>query len=475
MSTADCIADLEAERDDALAALSVVTRVFAIGSDAPTLNACAQAIVEAVRGELAAEECALCLRGASGALLMIGFSAQADRLGGPRDGSSTAGLVALGQLQGEGNEPRCFAVAPEGGFTTISFDALQGAGAVAVPFACGDGPGGVLLARWLVAPPMRFGRAAKLRLIGSGVGQAIGLARDREGHARVATALEAELVTVRGSVVEHEQDLRSSTERIESLAAELVRANRVKHEFLATMSHELRTPLAAILGFGGLLRDGTAGELQREQSQMLDRVLSSARHLHVMIDDVLFFVECECDRVRVEQEELATADVVADVLTAFPVLPRADRVAFDVEIAPGAGRLLIDRRLGRRLLFHLLSNAFKFTSSGSIHLAIAPDPSGGVCIRLQDTGVGIPAPRLDAIFDAFTQGDSSTTRRYDGMGLGLTLVQRCVRLMGGTVHVDSTLDHGTVVTVTLPGALDAPVVAPRRSGPAAFASTAALD
>ena len=450
MSMSTYVSDLEAERDDALAALSAVTRLFAIGAEAPSLDAAGPEIAEAVRAELVAEECALCVRQSSGALTLIGFATQSARLGGPTSGTNPTGLVALGQLVGDTTAPRCFAAAVDGGFSAIAFEALQGAGAVALPFSCGDGPTGVLLARWLVAPPIRFGRVAKLQLIGSGIGQALGMIRDREGRGRLVTTLEAKLGTVRAVASTHEYALRSSTERLEEMARELVRASRVKHEFLATMSHELRTPLNAILGFSGLLREGVAGALSTAQTDMLDSVLGSSRNLHALIEDILFFVECECDRVGVLRESVMTAALVDEVRATLPAAATASGVTLDVEIAPAADRLVIDPQLGRRILFHLLGNACKFTARGHIRVAIAADGADGVLVTVSDSGAGIPPDRLDAIFDVFTQGDSSSTRRYEGIGLGLTLVQRCVGLLGGTVRVESTVAVGTTVYVALP-------------------------
>jgi signal transduction histidine kinase len=450
---ANCLDDLETERDDALATLSAVTRLFAIGAESASVNDAAHLIAEAVRGELAAEACAVCLHGGPDELTMIGFATQAARLGSAPDVAATTGLVALGRLAAVGAEPRCFVVAPDGGFAPIAFDALAGAGAVVLPFAAGDGGAGVVLARWLIAPPMRTGRAAKMRLIATAVGQALGVVSDREGRARVVASLERELGT-------RESERRASTTQVEHLTSELVRASKVKQLFLATMSHELRTPLNIILGFSELLRDGQAGALLPAQSELLDGVLRSSRNLHALIDDILFYVECECDRVHVVREVLSTRELVDEALAALPAPADAKRVSLRVQIAAAASWLRVDAKLARRMLFHLLQNAFKFTSAGSVDLSVAESDDGTIVIAVRDTGAGIPSEQLAAIFEAFTQGDGSSTRRFEGIGLGLTLVHRCARLLGGTVRVESAVGAGTTVRVTLPWAAVAADAAP---------------
>jgi signal transduction histidine kinase len=125
-----------------------------------------------------------------------------------------------------------------------------------------------------------------------------------------------------------------------------------------------------------------------------------------------------------------------------------------VEIAPQAGVLSVDEAVVRRLLCHLLSNAFKFTHDGGVTVAIRPgDEAGSVVIVVRDTGIGIPPERVDEMFELFQQADASTTRQHNGLGMGLTLVQRCVRLLAGDVSVESEPGRGSEFRVRIPDAL----------------------
>jgi signal transduction histidine kinase len=223
------------------------------------------------------------------------------------------------------------------------------------------------------------------------------------------------------------------------------------------VSHELRTPLNAILGYTGLVREGLAGPVAPEQANLHDRVLTNTRSLNALIDDILFFVQLEADRVTVKAETASTTQLIEDTLATIPEPAGRDAVALTIQVDPDASRLHLDPALFRRLLFHLLSNAFKFTSSGEVHVSVRPSgDAGGIVLAVRDTGVGIPADRIQDVFELFAQGDSSTTRRYSGMGMGLTLVQRCVRLLGGDVAVDSRQGEGSEFRIHLPDALADP-------------------
>ena len=257
--------------------------------------------------------------------------------------------------------------------------------------------------------------------------------------------LEGELGVGRRALPDQQQSLRGHEENIRALTQGLIHSNRVKREFLGTVSHELRTPLNAILGYTALVRDGAAGTLSGEQATLLDRVLSNTRSLNTLIDDILFFVQLEADRVPILRDQVHTAALVEAVM--------AERVPLRMAIAPEAAIMCVDEALLRRLLFHLLSNAFKFTSAGEVTGVVsAGEERGSAVLAVRDTGVGIPPERVSELF---APGDSSDTRRHDGLGLGigLTLVQRCVRLLGGEVTVESQPGVGSEFRVRLPDAL----------------------
>src|SRR6185503_16313372 len=313
----------------------------------------------------------------------------------------------------------------------------------------GGEAGGALVLHALACPAQTFARARALGLVAEIVGQVLTIARMRESVVELCTDLEGELGVTRRVLSDHQQSLRSHEENIHTLTQALIRSNRVKREFLGAVSHELRTPLNAILGYTSLMRDGMAGRVTDEQTTILDRVLSNTRNLNWLIDDILFFVQIEADRVLIRRERVALAELIETVVSELPDVPGQTRVPLRVEIAPAAAVLHVDGSLVRRLLFHLLGNAFKFTAEGEVRVTVRPGEGRG-------TGVGIPPERLDDIFELFAQADASTTRRFNGLGMGLTLVQRCVRLLGGDVAVESTLQGGSEFRVHIPDAVGAP-------------------
>jgi signal transduction histidine kinase len=192
-------------------------------------------------------------------------------------------------------------------------------------------------------------------------------------------------------------------------------------------------------------------------------VLTNTRSLNALIDDILFFVQLEADRVLVQPETVPTSQLIEDTLATIAEPAGRDAVALTIQVDPDASRLHVDGALFRRLLFHLLSNAFKFTSNGEVYVSVRPaDEAGGVVLTVRDTGVGIPVDRIQEVFELFAQGDSSTTRRYSGLGMGLTLVQRCVRLLSGDVAVESRPGEGSEFRVHLPDVLAEPATDARR-------------
>ena len=217
--------------------------------------------------------------------------------------------------------------------------------------------------------------------------------------------------------------------------------------------HELRTPLNAILGYASLMREGVGGSVNDEQSGFLDRVLGSTRHLNTLIDDILFFVQLEADRVLVRSERVRTERLLDQVLAMIPGLPEPEHVQVRIDVDPRVASMQVDGDLVRRVLFHLVGNALKFTSRGEVLITVSPGEGDAATITVRDTGVGIEPERLQQVFDLFAQGDSSTTRRYNGLGIGLTLVARCVRLLGGEVTARSEPGVGSEFRVFLPGVL----------------------
>jgi signal transduction histidine kinase len=361
--------------------------------------------------------------------------------------------VTLAGLVGTSVEPTCFRRDPDGGFTAVPPAELETEGFTALPFSVGDERSGVIVLHTVVAPGQQFGRIQGVALLADMVGHALTVARTRDAVERLCDKLSLELGLSRRKLTESDQTLRAREDSIARLARELLRSNSVKTEFLATVSHELRTPLNAILGYSELLYDGHMGTLSTDQVEATGRVLRAARNLHLRVDDILFFVQMDADSVVVRQEPVRVDRVIDDVVAALADRPSPETVGLRVVIDPATSTIATDGALLRRILFHLLGNAFKFTEKGNVVLTVRPgERPEDVAIRVRDSGVGIPAERLRAIFEAFVQADQSDARRFDGLGMGLALVQRAAQLLGGQVSVESAPGKGSEFSVLLPGA-----------------------
>ncbi|HEX5577617.1 MAG TPA: MASE1 domain-containing protein [Gemmatimonadaceae bacterium] len=227
-------------------------------------------------------------------------------------------------------------------------------------------------------------------------------------------------------------------------------ANRAKAGFLAAVSHELRTPLNAITGYVDLLEMELDGPLTAKQHAALARISDSRRHLLRLIEDVLGFAQVEVGRLSLDIQPVRVADVVTSIEPMVAAELRRKGVTLRVEDGQPELSALADPDKLRQVLLNLVTNAIKFTeANGSITLA-ADDAKDQVRISVSDTGIGIPTEQLARVFDPFFQVHQGATRKYGGVGLGLSIVREVVTAMQGDVSIDSAPGKGTTVTVSLP-------------------------
>jgi two-component system, sensor histidine kinase len=233
-------------------------------------------------------------------------------------------------------------------------------------------------------------------------------------------------------------------------------ANRAKSDFLANMSHEIRTPMNGVLGMVELALDGIMPATQREH---LDTIRISAELLLTIIDDVLDFSKIEAGALHVDPVPTHLATLIRGVVESFELRACQKGLRLECHLEPSLPAVVVvDPGRLRQVLVNLVGNALKFTSQGSVTLAIrtegaAPDGRTRLLFVIRDTGIGIVEDRLDAIFQPFTQADNSMTRKFGGTGLGLTICARLVSLMDGTVVARSTVGEGSEFIVNLPVAL----------------------
>ena len=230
-------------------------------------------------------------------------------------------------------------------------------------------------------------------------------------------------------------------------------ANRTKSAFLANMSHELRTPMNAIIGYSEMLMEEATDLGQGAFISDLQKIHSSGKNLLSLINDILDLSKIESGKMTVFCETIDLITMIRDVADGVQPLVQKNRNRLEIEIQPRLGEIHSDLTKIRQTLFNLLSNASKFTEDGTIRLSVASGDENGtkkLKLSVTDSGIGISPEQMERLFEAFTQADESTTRKYGGTGLGLTISREFCRMLGGDITAESVVGKGSTFTVTLP-------------------------
>jgi protein-histidine pros-kinase len=264
--------------------------------------------------------------------------------------------------------------------------------------------------------------------------------------------LETEEGTLVSSAIRDISERKRIENALQEKNIELEKANQSKDRFLASMSHELRTPLNAILGFAGTLLMRLPGPLTEDQERQLKTVQMSARHLLSLINDLLDVTKIESGKIEYRPELLNCRNIVRDVAESLRPLAEQKGLRYEVNVPDSELMIRTDPRMLSQVLLNLVTNAIKFTDAGSVQVMLAQrqDADGTMMeLRVTDTGVGINEEDRDKLFQAFSQLDSSSTRRYEGTGLGLYLSQKLAALLGGKILCDSVGGKGSTFTMLL--------------------------
>lgn len=251
--------------------------------------------------------------------------------------------------------------------------------------------------------------------------------------------------------------------QLEEKNKQLEQANRLKAEFLANMTHEFRTPMNSIIGYTEMILDGNDGEINEEQKKDLVIILKSAEKLLGIINDILDLSKLEAGKMNYSIKKFNIIEEILGLIENIKGMSQTKGIDLIFEYQEGLPDIYSDPNKINHIVSNLLSNAVKFTDSGSIKVLVSLENEKNINITVSDTGIGIPEDELSSIFDEFRQLDGSSTRKYEGTGLGLTIAKGLVEGLGGTIEVTSQVGVGSTFVIKIPISKSACVIEERRA------------
>lgn len=251
------------------------------------------------------------------------------------------------------------------------------------------------------------------------------------------------------------QELERQQQQIKLQNIQLQESYKLKSEFLATMSHELRTPMNAIMGFSQLLLRQYGAPLSEQQQNLIQRILNNSKNLLDMINEMLDFSKLEAGRLEIKPQRFNLANLINLTIKELCSLAVQKQLNLRAEVKLKDSYIVQDANFIKRIIVNLVSNAIKFTDTGTVKIKVWEVDPDKIAIAITDTGIGIAPEDREKIFQAFRQLDQGFTRQHSGTGLGLAITQSLVTMMGGKINLESKLNEGSTFTIEIPRKYDA--------------------